>query len=241
MRPQQSPSTHILVWVTYSVSSTNYLGVPNSAQWTYNWNSLSLHNLAILCFKALICINYNYSVWVYIKIDLTCKSVVSKQLVTNYVWKNWGHSHCSPAVIRHLRRIQIALQELLYAVCGVRLKNFDSSNLLCICPFILETNLSKGKYYLVSCNDALGKNTLPDRRHSVGTLINIIAEAPLLYFIHCQPSCTVHSLVIIMNIYICGLWVIRPFNFQFKIKIWKSMSIFDFPFFSSCIRDKHVS
>ena len=29
------PSTHILVWVTYSVSSTNYLGVPNSAQWTY--------------------------------------------------------------------------------------------------------------------------------------------------------------------------------------------------------------
>ena len=145
------------------------------------------------------------------------------------------------AKIRHLRRIQIALQELLYAVCGVRLKNFDSSNLLCICPFILETNLSKGKYYLVSCNDALGKNTLPDRRHSVGTLINIIAEAPLLYFIHCQPSCTVHSLVIIMNIYICGLWVIRPFNFQFKIKNWKSMSIFDFPFFSSCIRDKHVS
>ena len=26
------PSTHILVWVTYLVSSTNYLGVPNSVQ-----------------------------------------------------------------------------------------------------------------------------------------------------------------------------------------------------------------
>ena len=26
------PSTHILVWVTYTVSSTNYLGVQNSAQ-----------------------------------------------------------------------------------------------------------------------------------------------------------------------------------------------------------------
>ena len=38
-----------------------------------------------------------------------------------------------------------------------------------------------------------------------------------------------------------GPWVIRPFNFQFKIKNWKSMSIFDFPFFSSCIMDKQVS
>ena len=28
-----------------------------------------------------------------------------------------------------------------------------------------------------------------------------------------------------------GPWVIRPFNFQFKIQNWKSMSIFDFPFF----------
>ena len=47
------------------------LGVPNSAQWTYNWNFFSLHNLSILYFKALVCINYNYSVWFYIKIDLT--------------------------------------------------------------------------------------------------------------------------------------------------------------------------
>ena len=47
------------------------LGVPTSAQWTYNWNFLSLHNLSILYFKALVCINYNYSVWFYIKIDLT--------------------------------------------------------------------------------------------------------------------------------------------------------------------------
>ena len=30
-----------------------------------------------------------------------------------------------------------------------------------------------------------------------------------------------------------GPWVIRPFNFQFKIPNWKSMSIFDFPFFFS--------
>ena len=28
-----------------------------------------------------------------------------------------------------------------------------------------------------------------------------------------------------------GPGVIRPFNFQFQIKNWKSMSIFDFPFF----------
>ena len=43
--------------------------------------------------------------------------------------------------------LQLALQEeQLYAVCGVRLKNFYSSNLLCICPSSLETNLNKPKY-----------------------------------------------------------------------------------------------
>ena len=53
------------------------------------------------------------------------KSLISTWLVTTYGFKNWGHSHCSPAVIRNLRRIQIALQEeLLYAECRVRLKNF---------------------------------------------------------------------------------------------------------------------
>ena len=38
-----------------------------------------------------------------------------------------------------------------------------------------------------------------------------------------------------------GSWVIRSFNFQFQIKNWKSMSIFDFPIFSSRIKDKQVS
>ena len=52
-----------LVWVAYLFSSTNYLGVPNSAQWTYNWKFLFLHNFSILYLKAQICINY-YSVWV---------------------------------------------------------------------------------------------------------------------------------------------------------------------------------
>ena len=54
----------ILVWVTYLVTSTNYLGVPNSAQWPCHWKFIFLHNLSTLyLLKALICINY-YSVWV---------------------------------------------------------------------------------------------------------------------------------------------------------------------------------
>ena len=39
------PSTHVFVWVAYSFSSTNYLGVPNSAQWTYNWKFLLIITL----------------------------------------------------------------------------------------------------------------------------------------------------------------------------------------------------
>ena len=42
--------------------------------------------------------------------------------------------------IRNLRRIQFAVQEeQLNAECGARLKNFYSSNLLCICPSLFET------------------------------------------------------------------------------------------------------
>ena len=67
----------------------NYLGVPNSAQWTYNWNPLSLHNLSILYFKALICINYNYCVslnknW----LDLTWKDCVTSR---NGECHSWAH------------------------------------------------------------------------------------------------------------------------------------------------------
>ena len=43
-----------------------YLGIWYSAQWTYNWKFISLHNFSILYLKALICIN-QYSVWVKIK------------------------------------------------------------------------------------------------------------------------------------------------------------------------------
>ena len=42
---------------------------------------------------------------------------------------------------------QFAIQkEQLYAECGARLKNFHSSNLLCICLSLFETNLNKAKY-----------------------------------------------------------------------------------------------
>ena len=48
-----------LFWVTYSVRSTNYLSVPNSAQWTWNWkfSLFSLHKLLFLYLKALDCMN----------------------------------------------------------------------------------------------------------------------------------------------------------------------------------------
>ena len=55
------------------------------------------------------------------------------------VARNW--------VIRNLRRIQFAIQEeQLYAEHGARLKNFHSSNLLCILPSLFETYLNKAKY-----------------------------------------------------------------------------------------------
>ena len=37
-------------------------------------------------------------------------------------------------------------KEQLYAECGARLKNFHSSNLLCICLSLFKTNLNKAKY-----------------------------------------------------------------------------------------------
>ena len=49
-----------------------------------------------------------------------------------------------------------------------------------LCPFLFETNFSKEKYYLVSCNEALGKNTLSDRRHSVGALIKLFVRQLVL-------------------------------------------------------------
>ena len=43
--------------------------------------------------------------------------------------------------------MQLALQEeQLYAECELRIKNLYSSNLLCICPSLFETNLNKAKY-----------------------------------------------------------------------------------------------
>ena len=49
-------------------------------------------------------------------------------------------------VVRKLRRIQFALQEeQLYAECGVRLKKFHPSNLLCISPSLFATNINKAK------------------------------------------------------------------------------------------------
>ena len=38
--------------------ASNAYSIPNSAQWTYNWKFLFPHNVSILYFKALICINY---------------------------------------------------------------------------------------------------------------------------------------------------------------------------------------
>ena len=50
-------------------------------------------------------------------------------------------------VIRNLRRIQFAIQEeQVYAERGARLKNFHSSNLLCIWPSLFGTYLNKAKY-----------------------------------------------------------------------------------------------
>ena len=50
-------------------------------------------------------------------------------------------------VIRNLRRIQFAIQEeQLYSEHGARLKNFHSSNLLCIWPSLFGTYLNKAKY-----------------------------------------------------------------------------------------------
>ena len=50
-------------------------------------------------------------------------------------------------VIRNLRWIQFAIQEeQVYAERGARLKNFHSSNLLCIWPSLFGTYLNKAKY-----------------------------------------------------------------------------------------------
>ena len=76
---------------------------------------------------------------------------------TNYIlsarvlWpiaRNW--------VVRKLRRIQFALQEeQLYAECGVRLKKFHPSNLLCISPFLFETNINS-----ILCSELYGHDWL---------------------------------------------------------------------------------
>ena len=75
-----------LFWVTYSVSSTNYLGVPNSAPINLKLKHLFnfLHNLLFLYLKALICINQysRYSVRVLKKLTLT--------LTPDTVHQHWG-------------------------------------------------------------------------------------------------------------------------------------------------------
>ena len=61
-------------------------------------------------------------------------------LTQSFIARNW--------IIRNLWQIQLALQEeQLPAECTVRLKNFFLSQLLCICPFLLKKNLTKGRIW----------------------------------------------------------------------------------------------
>ena len=53
-----------MFWVTYSVSSTNYLSVPNSANEPKIDIFFPFPISQFLYYKAQICINYNYFVWV---------------------------------------------------------------------------------------------------------------------------------------------------------------------------------